>query len=76
MDGASADAGGGGGAAGGLPPDVRRWSERCGEDGIDGLRDRRLSGASHRAAIRASAQQRAMGRPSRLHRDVQRGRSN
>ena len=32
------------------PQTFRRWSERCGEDGIDGLRDRRLSGASHRAA--------------------------
>ena len=32
------------------PRTFRRWSERCGEDGIDGLRDRRLSGASHRAA--------------------------
>ena len=28
----------------------RRWAERHEEDGIDGLRDRRLSGASHRAA--------------------------
>ena len=32
------------------PRTFRRWSERYGEDGIDGLRDRRLSGASHRAA--------------------------
>ena len=32
------------------PRTFRRWTERCGEDGIDGLRDRRLSGASHRAA--------------------------
>ena len=32
------------------PRTFRRRSERCGEDRIDGLRDRRLSGASHRAA--------------------------
>ena len=32
------------------PRTFRRWTERCEEDGIDGLRDRRLSGASHRAA--------------------------
>ena len=32
------------------PRTFRRWSERCGEGGIDGLRDRRLSGTSHRAA--------------------------
>lgn len=28
----------------------RRWTERYGEDGIEGLRDRRVSRASHRAA--------------------------
>lgn len=28
----------------------RRWTDRYGEDGIEGLRDRRVSGASHRAA--------------------------
>ena len=28
----------------------RRWSVRYGEDGIEGLRDRRVSRASHRAA--------------------------
>ena len=32
------------------PRTFRRWSERYGEDGVDGLRDRRVSGASHRAA--------------------------
>ena len=32
------------------PRTLRRWTERCEEDGVDGLRDRRLSGASHRAA--------------------------
>ena len=32
------------------PRTFRRWTERCEEDGVDGLRDRRLSGASHRAA--------------------------
>ena len=32
------------------PRTFRRWAERCEGDGIDGLRDRRLSGASHRAA--------------------------
>ena len=30
----------------------RRWTERYGEDGIEGLRDRRVSRASHRAATR------------------------
>ena len=30
----------------------RRWTERYCEDGIEGLRDRRVSRASHRAAIR------------------------
>ena len=30
----------------------RRWTDRYGEDGIEGLRDRRVSGASHRAATR------------------------
>ena len=29
------------------PRTFRRWSERWEEDGIDGLRDRRVSGASH-----------------------------
>ena len=28
----------------------RRWTDRYGEDGIEGLRDRRVSRASHRAA--------------------------
>ena len=28
----------------------RRWTERYGEDGVEGLRDRRVSRASHRAA--------------------------
>jgi len=32
------------------PRTFRRWSARYGEDGIEGLRDRRLSRASHRAA--------------------------
>ena len=32
------------------PRTFRRWTERYEEDGVDGLRDRRLSGASHRAA--------------------------
>ena len=32
------------------PRTFRRWAERWEEDGIDGLRDRRLAGASHRAA--------------------------
>ena len=33
-------------------PTFRRWTERYGEDGIEGLRDRRVSRASHRAATR------------------------
>lgn len=28
----------------------RRWVDRYGEDGIEGLKDRRISRASHRAA--------------------------
>ena len=32
------------------PRTFRRWAERWEEDGLDGLRDRRLLGASHRAA--------------------------
>ena len=32
------------------PRTFRRWAVRYGEDGIEGLRDRRLSRASHRAA--------------------------
>ena len=32
------------------PRTFRRWAERREEDGTDGLRDRRLSGASHWAA--------------------------
>ena len=30
----------------------RRWTDRYGEDGIEGLRDWRVPGASHRAALR------------------------
>ena len=35
---------------GGCPRTFRRWRERYEAGGIDGLRDRRLSGISHRAA--------------------------
>ena len=30
----------------------RRWTDRYGEDGIEGLRNRRVSRASHPAALR------------------------
>ena len=35
---------------GGCERTFRRWAERHGEDGIEGVRDRRVSRASHRAA--------------------------
>ena len=50
LDGASADAGGGGPAAGDMPEDVPALGGRYEDHGIDGLRDKRLSRASHRAA--------------------------
>ncbi|MCY3822145.1 MAG: hypothetical protein OXH52_22780 [Gammaproteobacteria bacterium] len=51
MDGAAIDAGGGGADCWGCARGRSgRWSARYEEDGIEGLRDRRLSGASHRAA--------------------------
>ena len=48
------------------PRTFRRWIERCEEDGVDGLRDRRLSGASHPSRrAGAGAASGGSGRPGR-----------